>query len=64
MQVASPLCYLISNMDTLIMTSKFAGEFTLLDIYLLDIYCRSSIGLGTWNTEMNKTDITFDFIEI
>lgn len=45
------------------MTSKFTAEFAQLDKYLLGIYCRSSFGLGTWNTAMNKTDITLDFIE-
>lgn len=50
-------------MDKLIMTSKFTAEFAQLDKYLLGIYCRSSFGLGTWNTVMNKTDITLDFIE-
>lgn len=41
------------------MTSKF----THLDKYVLGICCGSSIGLGTGDTVVNKTVITFDFIE-
>lgn len=63
MQVASLLCFPVSNMDALIMTSKFTVEFAQLDKYLLGIYCRSSFGLGTWNIVMNKANITLDFTE-